>query len=94
MDLTVIFTIVISCLGSVAAIIGSNIALISWLRADMKSFENKIETKLDSWKDQINSEMRDFHGRLERQDAEHKASMQNIDLRFKQMENKGYIRNK
>lgn len=61
--------------GEVLAIIGSNIALISWLRsdmksfeskieADMKSFENKIESKVDSIKEQIQQESRDFHGRL------------------------------
>ena len=42
------------------AVVGSNIALIAWLRSDMKNFEIKIE----SWKDEINREMKDFHGRL------------------------------
>ena len=37
-----------------------NVGLIAWLRADMKSFENKIE----GWKEEINKEMKDFHGRL------------------------------
>lgn len=56
MDLTIILTVI----GTAAAIIGSNIALISWLRSDMKSFETEIR----SWKDEINKEMKDFHGRL------------------------------
>lgn len=47
-------------IGSTVAIIGSNIALISWLRSDMKLFETKIE----GWKDEVNKEMKDFHGRL------------------------------
>lgn len=34
------------------------------IRSDMKSFEYKFETKVDSWKEEINKEMRDFHGRL------------------------------
>lgn len=56
MDLTIILTII----GTAAAIIGSNIALISWLRSDMKSFETEIR----GWKEEINKEMKDFHGRL------------------------------
>jgi uncharacterized membrane protein YgaE (UPF0421/DUF939 family) len=67
MDVTLILTLV----GIAVAIIGCNIALISWLRSDMKSFENKIETwtidfrkDVASYKDAINKEMRDFHGRL------------------------------
>lgn len=37
-----------------------NVGLIAWLRSDMKSFETKIE----GWKEEINKEMKDFHGRL------------------------------
>lgn len=47
-------------LGTGIAIVGSNIALISWLRSDMKAFENKIE----GWKEEIQKESKDFHGRL------------------------------
>jgi hypothetical protein len=46
--------------GTVITIVGSNIALIGWLRADMKSFE----TKIDGWKAEIDKEMKDFHDRL------------------------------
>lgn len=46
--------------GTVITIVGSNIALIGWLRSDMKSFE----TKIDGWKSEIDKEMKDFHGRL------------------------------
>ncbi len=53
-------TIILTGIGTVAAIVGSNIALISWLRSDMKSFE----TKIDGWKEEINKQMKDFHGRL------------------------------
>jgi len=56
MDLTVVLT----GIGTAITIVGANIALISWLRADMKAFE----TKIDGWKDEINKEMKDFHGRL------------------------------
>lgn len=67
MDMSVILT----AAGTVVAIVGSNIALISWLRSDMKSFETKIDGWKDqfsrdmaSYKDEVNKEMRDFHGRL------------------------------
>jgi hypothetical protein len=56
MDLGIFLTAV----GAVISIIVTNIALISWLRADMKAFE----TKVDGWKQEITKEMTDFHGRL------------------------------
>lgn len=56
MDLGLIFTII----GTGAAVVGANIALISWLRADIKSFEGEIR----GWKEEIYKEMKDFHGRL------------------------------
>lgn len=56
MDLSVILAIV----GSVAAIIATNVALMSWIRSDLKSFEGEIR----GWKDEIYKEMKDFHGRL------------------------------
>ena len=46
--------------GEIISIIAVNVGLISWLRSDMKTFEVKIE----SWKEEINKEMKDFHGRL------------------------------
>lgn len=52
--------VVLTAAGTVVAIVGSNIALISWLRSDMKAFE----TKIDSWKIEIDKESKDFHGRL------------------------------
>lgn len=65
MDLTVILT----GIGTAIAIIGANIALISWLRADMKSFEAKI----DSWREDIKKETKDFHGRLCIIEEKHRA---------------------
>ncbi|MFI0477751.1 MAG: hypothetical protein ACH349_01310 [Candidatus Rhabdochlamydia sp.] len=55
-----ISTIVLTGLGTAISIIGANIALISWLRADMKSFETEIR----GWKEEIQKESKDFHGRL------------------------------
>ena len=67
MDLTIILTVI----GTSVAIIGSNIALISWLRSDMKQFESEIRgwkedfrKEMASYKDEIKNEMKDFHGRL------------------------------
>lgn len=51
---------VLTAVGTVITIVGSNIALISWIRSDMKNFENKI----DGWKVEIDKETKDFHGRL------------------------------
>lgn len=55
-----IVTLMLTAFGTAIAIIGSNIALISWLRSDVKSFEAEIR----GWKDEINKEMKDFHGRM------------------------------
>ena len=67
MDMTVILT----GIGTVVTVIGANVALISWLRSDMKSFEQELksdmksfENKIEGWKTEIYREMRDFHGRL------------------------------
>jgi len=46
--------------GTVITIVGSNIALIGWLRADMKAFEIEVR----GWKEEIQKESKDFHGRL------------------------------
>lgn len=48
----------------VISIIGANIAMITWLKSDMKTFESRIDTKLDKWHDEIQAESKDFHGRL------------------------------
>ena len=64
-------SIALTAAGTVVAIVGSNIALIGWLRSDMKSFETKIEGWKDqfsrdmaSYKEEVHKEMKDFHGRL------------------------------
>lgn len=53
-------SIILTLIGTGVAVIGSNIALISWLRSDMKMFETEIR----GWKQEIQKEMTDFHGRL------------------------------
>jgi hypothetical protein len=54
------FPIILTMIGTGLAIVGTNVALIAWLRADMKSFETKIE----GWKAEIQKESKHFHGRL------------------------------
>jgi len=56
---------------AVVTIVGSNIALIGWLRSDMKSFE----TKVDGWRAEIDKEMKDFHGKLCAIDERTKSKM-------------------
>ena len=46
--------------GTIITVIGANIALISWLRSDMKAFEAKVER----WTKEVSKETQDFHGRL------------------------------
>lgn len=60
MDWLTLLSFVAAYLGIILSVAGLNYALLSWLRADMKSFEAEIR----SWKDEINKEMRDFHGRM------------------------------
>jgi hypothetical protein len=45
---------------AIVGVVGLNIAVMSWMRSDMKAFEVEIR----GWKDEINREMKDFHGRL------------------------------
>lgn len=52
--------LLITILGAAIGIIATNIALIGWIRSDGKQFESEIR----GWKDEINKEMKDFHGRL------------------------------
>ena len=60
MDWTTLIGIIGGYLGIVFSVAGLNFALFSWMRSDMKEFESEIR----SWKDEINKEMRDFHGRM------------------------------
>lgn len=46
--------------GSVIAVIGSNIALIGWLRSDMKTFETEISTDMKTFKSEMRSNMKSF----------------------------------
>lgn len=65
------WTIVLTGIGTVASVVGVNITLFSWIRADVK--EIKAEAAADrrdilnlvrSINQEIQKEMKDFHGRL------------------------------
>jgi hypothetical protein len=60
MELNIDLTIILTGLGVAIAIVGANIALIAWLRADMKSFESEVR----GWREAMAKETKDFHGRL------------------------------
>ncbi len=60
----------------------ANAGLIIWFRAESRNDWRHMDTKLDNYMQGIRgdikamqSEMKDFHGRLERQDAEFKAHL-------------------
>ncbi len=63
----------------VLTIIAVNMALIYWMRQDFKDFANRIE----GWKDDIQKEMKDFHGKLERNDCEFRMRLAEIEKRNK-----------
>ena len=46
--------------GQVISLIAVNVGLIFWIRQDSRDFMNRIE----SWKDEIRAEMKDFHAKL------------------------------
>lgn len=55
-----ILNIVIGVIALFFSIAGVNFALVSWIRSDMRQFESEIR----SWKEEINKEIKDFHGRM------------------------------
>jgi len=55
----------------VITIIASNFALFLWVRSESRADNrelrgemNSFKTEIRGWKDEINKEMKDFHGRL------------------------------
>jgi hypothetical protein len=49
MDLTVILT----GIGTIIAVIATNIGLFAWLKSDISSLENKFESKLNSLEERM-----------------------------------------
>lgn len=54
------FSIVITAIGTVFAVIGSNVALFLWARSESRSDYRECRNLIDA----IHEEMKDFHGRL------------------------------
>lgn len=44
--------------------LGMNISLIVWIIFGLKSFENKVEAKVEKSRDSVNHDVKEFHGRL------------------------------
>jgi uncharacterized membrane protein YgaE (UPF0421/DUF939 family) len=59
------FTVILTIIGTTIAIIGSNIALISWLRSDMKGFESKIETNMKDFEKKNENYLKAFENKIE-----------------------------
>lgn len=59
----------------VLTIVGSNLVLFLWVRTESRADHRALESWTKEMISSIQSEMKDFHGRLERQDAEFKAHM-------------------
>ncbi len=54
------------------------LGLFAWNRAEARADMRQVDAKLEGFRaliDAIKEEMKDFHGRLERQDAEFKTHM-------------------
>ena len=64
-------TILLSIVGSSIAILGIVVALILWMRSEANADRRDIINLIVAIKD----EMKDFHGRLERQDAHFHAQL-------------------
>ena len=57
----------------------ANAGLILWFRSESRSDWRHMDAKIDA----IHEEMKDFHGRLERLDAEFKGRLEKQDAEFK-----------
>ncbi len=54
-------------------VVGANLAMFMWARTEARHDQAEMRLLMKS----IQDEMKDFHGRLERQDAEFKAHLMN-----------------
>ena len=57
----------------------ANAGLILWFRSESRSAWRHMDAKIDA----IQEEMKSFHGRLEKQDAEFKGRLEKQDAEFK-----------
>lgn len=56
---------------TILSVTAVNVALIGWMRNDSRHFQSELkadqrsfQNEIRGWKDEINKEMKDFHGRL------------------------------
>ncbi len=87
MDITTqIWTFIGIASGLFVASIAIVITLFIWNRTESRSDYRHLDSQLTAIRDLIKSiqdEMKDFHGRLERQDAEFKGKLALQDAEFK-----------
>lgn len=87
MDVGILFT----AAGTVVAIVGSNIALISWLRSDMKSFETDIRSDMKDFKNEIRGWKEDFRKDMASYKDEVKNEMKDFHGRLCTIEERSKI---
>jgi hypothetical protein len=68
------------CLAILALTIGSPL----YLGAKIDNFRSEIHGEMNDFRNDMYKEMKDFHGRLERQDAEFKAGILNLNERVRE----------
>jgi hypothetical protein len=68
----------------------ANAALIAWFRAESRQDWRLMDSKMESFRAEtgqilrsIQEEIKDFHGKLERQDAEFKAHLMSHEQKLK-----------
>jgi hypothetical protein len=77
---------IISCVIGIFAILGSTIPLYIHTDSKLDAFQarnNEFHYRNQEMLQAIQQEMKDFHGRLERQDAEFKGKLEKQDAEFK-----------
>lgn len=61
----------------------ANAGMVIWFRSESRNDWRQMDSKLEANLQAIHQEMKEFHGRLERQDAEFKGRMEKQDAEFK-----------
>ena len=67
----------------VATIVAANLGLFLWTVRQSRADYLHCQRSIESFKDVMTKESRDFHGKLERQDAEFKLRLVNIEEKTK-----------
>lgn len=77
MDLILILTIVGSNIVLALMSLGTTITLFLWARSEARADQQEIREEFRHFSNMMAQEVKDFHGKLERQDAEFKAFLMN-----------------